>query len=161
MTIYFYKVWQPYGCFSNFSAHGIQIKRTYWSTVEHYYQAQKFAGSVDAEIIPMIHSAATPEEAATLGRCPTRRVRPDWEMVKIEVMREAVLQKFLTHLEIQAVLLSTGDETLVENSPHDYFWGCGADQTGNNHLGKILVEVRDKIRKSRFLPVISGESRLD
>ncbi|MGB3756259.1 MAG: Swarming motility protein ybiA, partial [Rivularia sp. (in: cyanobacteria)] len=21
MTIYFYKVWQPYGCFSNFSLH--------------------------------------------------------------------------------------------------------------------------------------------
>ncbi|MFM2063889.1 MAG: hypothetical protein RLZZ507_3560, partial [Cyanobacteriota bacterium] len=38
MTIYFYKVWQPYGCFSNFSPHPIEIEGVDWPTVEHYYQ---------------------------------------------------------------------------------------------------------------------------
>ncbi|MBI1242901.1 NADAR family protein [Umezakia ovalisporum] len=161
MTIYFYKVWQPYGCFSNFSRHSIQIQGTYWSTVEHYYQAQKFVGSVDAVIIPAIYAAETPEEAAALGRCSTRQVRPDWEIVKTQVMREAVLKKFLTHLDIQQVLLSTENETLVENSPNDYFWGCGADKNGENHLGKILMGVRAEIRQSRFLPATYEESKLD
>ncbi|MDZ8053147.1 MAG: NADAR family protein [Aulosira sp. ZfuVER01] len=147
MTIYFYKVWQPYGCFSNFSPHGIQIQGTYWPTVEHYYQAQKFVGSIDAVIIPAIHNAQTPEEAAALGRCSTRQIRADWELVKTQVMREAVLKKFLTHAEIQDILLSTGNETLVENSPRDYFWGCGANKTGQNHLGKVLMSVREEIRK--------------
>ncbi len=41
MTIYFYKVWEPYGCFSNFSPHPIEIHGVYWATVEHYYQSQK------------------------------------------------------------------------------------------------------------------------
>ena len=155
MTIYFYKVWQPYGCFSNFSPHAIHIQGTYWSTVEHYYQAQKFVGSIDASIIPLIHTAATPEEAAALGRCSTRQLRRDWDLVKTQIMREAVLKKFLTHTDIREVLLRTGDEILVENSPNDSFWGCGANKVGQNHLGKTLMTVREEIRKLLSLTVIS------
>jgi ribA/ribD-fused uncharacterized protein len=153
MTIYFYKVWQPYGCFSNFSPHPIEIQGTYWPTVEHYYQAQKFVGSEEAIIIPSIHAAPTPEEAAALGRYGTRKLRSDWEMVKTDVMRAAVLKKFITHTDIRAVLLVTGNEVLVENSPTDYFWGCGADKTGQNHLGKILMSVREEIRQLVYLSV--------
>ncbi|MEH1817205.1 MAG: NADAR domain-containing protein [Nostoc sp.] len=154
MTIYFYKVWQPYGCFSNFSLHGIHIEGAYWPTVEHYYQAQKFVGSTDAAIIPLIHAATTPEEAATLGRCSTRQLRRDWDLVKTQIMREAVLKKFLTHTDIREVLLKTGDEILVENSPTDSFWGCGANKSGQNHLGKTLMSVREEIRNLRSLTVI-------
>ncbi len=146
MTIYFYKVWQPYGCFSNFSVHSIEMDHIYWSTVEHYYQAQKFRGSPDEKIIPLIHAASTPEEAAALGRCTSRQMRSDWEVVKTQVMREAVLKKFLTHSDIQEILLSTDSELLVEDSPKDYFWGCGATKTGQNHLGKILMSVREELR---------------
>ncbi|MBD2345573.1 NADAR family protein [Anabaena subtropica] len=157
MTIYFYKVWQPYGCFSNFSPHSIEIQGNYWLTVEHYYQAQKFVGSVDAVIIPIIRASKTPEEAAALGRCSSRKLRPDWDLVKTTVMREAVLIKFLTHADIRETLLNTGNEILVENSPCDYFWGCGADKTGQNHLGKILMSVREEIRKLQLLSVCSSE----
>jgi N-glycosidase YbiA len=156
MTIYFYKVWQPYGCFSNFSLHPIEIGGIYWPTVEHYYQAQKFVGSRDGLIIPLIHAAPTPEEAAALGRCSTRKLRSDWDIVKTDVMRAAVLQKFITHAEIRDVLLATGDEVLVENSPTDYFWGCGADKTGQNHLGKILMSVREEIRQLWYSTAISN-----
>ncbi len=97
MTIYFYKVNEPYGCFSNFSPHVIHLQDTNWLTVEHYYQAQKFVGTIDAALVQMIYTAQTPEEAAALGRDRTRLVRPDWEQVKTEVMREAILKKFLTH----------------------------------------------------------------
>ncbi|MFM7364331.1 MAG: NADAR family protein [Cuspidothrix sp.] len=146
MTIYFYKVCEPYGCFSNFSPHGIEMEGIYWPTVEHYYQGQKFVGTTDASIIHLIHIAPTPEEAAALGRCPSRRLRPDWELVKTQVMRVGVLQKFITHPDIREILLITGDEMLIENSPIDYFWGCGANHTGENHLGKILMSVRGEIR---------------
>lgn len=147
MTIYFYKVNEPYGCFSNFSPHAIHLQGTNWSTVEHYYQAQKFVGTIDAALVQMIYTAQTPEEAALLGRDRTRLVRPDWEQVKTEVMREAILKKFLTHLDIQAILISTENELIVENSPCDYFWGCGDDKTGDNHLGKILMSVRQEIQQ--------------
>lgn len=147
MTIYFYKVNDPYGCFSNFSPHGIYLLGQYWQTVEHYYQAQKFVNTEDELLISVIRSAETPAQAAALGRDRTRKVRYDWEPVKCQVMRRAVLTKFLAHLDIQAILLSTGDQLLVEDSPTDYYWGCGADKTGQNHLGKILMSVREEIRQ--------------
>ncbi|MGD1913334.1 MAG: NADAR family protein [Rivularia sp. (in: cyanobacteria)] len=146
MTIYFYKVWQPYGCFSNFSPYPVEMNNIFWPTVEHYYQGQKYLGSPDEGIIPLIHAASTPEDAAALGRCSTRRLRGDWEVVKTQIMREAVLKKFLTHPEIREILLSTGSELLVEDSPTDYFWGCGATKTGQNHLGQILMSVREELR---------------
>jgi ribA/ribD-fused uncharacterized protein len=61
-------------------------------------------------------------------------------------MRRAVFKKFITHPHIREILLITGDEMLIENSPTDYFWGCGANHTGENHLGKILMSVRAEIR---------------
>lgn len=145
MTIYFYKVEEPYGCFSNFSLHGIHLKGQDWLTVEHYYQAQKFVGTDDAGLIAMIHSAPTPVEAAKLGRNPQRQVRPEWDAVKNEVMREAIFTKFLTHKDIQRILLATGEQLIVEDSPTDYYWGCGFERTGQNHLGKILMSVRQQI----------------
>lgn len=158
MTIYFYKVCDPYGCFSNFSPHAIEIEGTVWATVEHYYQAQKFVGSPDAAVIPEIYIAQTPEKAAALGRCNTRCVRPDWDIVKTQVMHKAVHKKFLTHIDIREVLFSTGTQLLVEDSPCDYFWGCGADKSGENHLGKILMRVRSELRNVRRSQVQSQRS---
>ena len=146
MTIYFYKVNEPYGCFSNFSPHPIEIQGEIWQTVEHYYQAQKFIGSQDEACSLLIKVASTPEQAAALGRDCSRQLRSNWEQVKVQVMRKAVLQKFLTHQDIQAILLSTADLIIVEDSPNDYYWGCGKAKTGNNHLGKILMSVRAEIR---------------
>ncbi|WP_197091334.1 hypothetical protein [Paenibacillus algorifonticola] len=45
MTIYFYKIDDDYGCFSNFSKHGFELGNKYWMTSEHYFQAQKFVGT--------------------------------------------------------------------------------------------------------------------
>jgi N-glycosidase YbiA len=62
--------------------------------------------------------------------------------MKDEVMFKAVVRKFETHRELRALLLSTGQEEIVESAPGDYYWGCGADRSGQNKLGKILMEVR-------------------
>jgi N-glycosidase YbiA len=140
MTIYFYSDReQPYGCFSNFSAHGFVLDDSYWPTSEHYFQAQKFVGTARVE---QIRGLNKPKEAANMGRDRNGKERSDWETVKDEVMRQAVLAKFRTHGEIRAILLGTGDEDLVENAPGDYYWGCGQDGTGQNKLGLILMEVR-------------------
>ena len=143
MTIYFYSTRDTYGCFSNFSAHGFELDGTYWKTSEHYFQAQKFVGTPHVEAIC---NAKTPKDAAKMGRERTRPLRSDWEEIKEEVMRKAVLKKFQTHAEIREILLSTGDEELVENAPGDYYWGCGKDGSGKNRLGAILMEVREQLK---------------
>jgi len=75
-------------------------------------------------------------------------LRKDWESAKDEIMRRAVLKKFETHADIREILLGTGDEPIVENAPGDFYWGCGADGTGKNMLGRILVEVRTILARS-------------
>lgn len=144
MAIYFYSNREkPYGCFSNFSAHGVMLDGVWWPTSEHYFQAQKFVGTPHAD---QIRQVKLPKDAARLGRQRTRPLRSDWEQVKDDVMRKAVLCKFETHADIRAVLLSTGNQDLVENAPGDYYWGSGQDGTGQNKLGKILMEVRDALQ---------------
>ena len=143
MTIYFYGTRTQYGCFSNFSRHGFELDGVWWPTSEHYFQAQKFAGTPHAD---QIREVKTPKEAARMGRDRSRPLRSDWERVKDDIMRKAVLRKFETHADIREVLLSTGDAPIVENAPGDYYWGCGADGSGKNMLGQILMEVREILR---------------
>lgn len=145
MPIYFYgSKEQPYGCFSNFSAHGFELDGLWWPTSEHYFQAQKFAGTPHVE---EVRRAQSPKQAAMRGRSRARPLRADWEEMKDEVMRRGVLRKFETHADLRAVLLGTGDEEIVENAPGDYYWGCGADGSGKNRLGQILMEVRAILRE--------------
>ncbi len=140
MTIYFYSTREEYGCFSNFSSHGFKLDGLYWFTSEHYFQAQKFIGTPHFEQIRLVK---TPKDAAKMGRERTRPLRQDWENVKNDIMRKAVLRKFQTHADIREILLSTKNQEIIENSPIDTYWGCGADGTGKNMLGIILMEVRD------------------
>lgn len=139
MTIYFYGAKDHYGCFSNFSLHGFFLEGNYWKTVEHYFQAQKFLGNPYSEIIRF---ANKPKDAAQLGKTRKHKLREDWENVKDEIMLKGVLEKFKTHHEIREILLATGQEAIIENSPYDYYWGIGKDGSGKNRLGKILMQVR-------------------
>ncbi|TCP65779.1 NADAR family protein [Baia soyae] len=146
MTIYFYSTQDSYGCFSNFSAHGFMLDGKWWPTSEHYFQAQKFAGTPHEEKIRLIKK---PNIVARMGRDRKRPIRKDWEFVKNDIMRKAVLHKFRSHDDIRETLLSTADQFIVENSPIDYYWGCGADGSGQNRLGQILVEVREILCKEK------------
>jgi len=126
--------------------HSIDLQGQTWLTSEHYYQAQKFYGTPHHTLCDQIRQAPTPEAAAALGRNPDYEKQPDWDIIKSQIMYTAVRTKFLTHPTIQAELLSTGDKRIVEDSPLDSYWGCGADGKGHNQLGKILMQVRQDIR---------------
>jgi N-glycosidase YbiA len=145
LIIYFYKVNAPYGCFSNFSPHSIDLGGKKWATVEHYYQAHKFEGTEFEYLMAEIQAAPTPALAAKIGRDPAHQPHANWDLHKCEIMYRAVLQKFSSHLDIQQVLLDTLDTEIVEDSPVDYFWGCGIDRSGQNQLGQILMQVRSEL----------------
>jgi ribA/ribD-fused uncharacterized protein len=72
--------------------------------------------------------------AARLGRDRARRLRRDWESVKVEVMRKAVMAKFEQHEDLCALLLSTRDAKIVEHTENDAYWGDGGDGSGKNML---------------------------
>jgi ribA/ribD-fused uncharacterized protein len=144
VTIRFYGTRDEYGCFSNFASYWMRLKGKSWPSVEHYFQAQKFPDTEHEEAIRTAKSAA---KAKSLGRSRKFKLRRDWEAVKDSIMREAVLAKFTQHADIRAVLLGTGDAVLIENSPTDDYSGCGADGHGKNKLGRILMSVREELRR--------------
>lgn len=143
--ISFYVPSDEYGFLCNFSAHGFVIGGVYWRTAEHFFQAQKF---LDTEYAERIRAVRTPGEAKNLGRTRKIPIRTDWENVKVDVMRQAVLAKFTTHEELRERLLATGNQEIVENAPGDTFWGCGKFGNGQNWLGRILMECREQLRDS-------------
>ncbi|WP_313913956.1 NADAR family protein [Tahibacter sp.] len=142
-TIRFYRPSEDYGEFSNFSPHRIHLDGKSWPTSEHYFQAQKFHDPAYRE---RIRTARSPMDAANLGRDRKQKLRPDWESVKVEVMRNAVRAKFSQHAELTALLLATGDAKLVEHTANDAYWGDGGDGRGRNMLGQVLMQVREALR---------------
>lgn len=149
MTIYFYSTIDEYGAFSNFSRHGFELDGLYWPTSEHYFQAQKFES---AELRERIRTARRPKDAAQMGRDRRNPLRKDWEQVKDQVMRAALEKKFRTHPELRELLLSTGEQDIIENAPGDYYWGCGKDGRGLNRLGALLKELRAEFKSLKSSP---------
>lgn len=143
--IKFYRVDETYGAFSNFSPHPIRIKNRIWPTTEHYFQAQKFAGTSHEEEIRQITS---PMIAARMGR-DRKPLRIDWETAKDDVMREALHAKFTQHGKRRELLLSTGAAPLIEHTKNDRYWADGGDGTGRNRLGELLVELRARLREEK------------
>lgn len=143
MAIYFYKEFGDYGYLASYSAHGFYKDGINWKTVEHYYQAQKFA---DDTVRNLIINAETPKIASTIGRDRKYALREDWDQVKNDFMYDAVLEKFLVHTNLAEKLLATGDEEIVEETVKENYWGCGSNKDGINMYGQILCRVREKLR---------------
>lgn len=142
-VINFYSVSDEYGEFSNFAPYRISLDGRVWPTSEHYFQAQKFRDKPHQE---EIRHANSPMIAARMGRSRKRPLRKDWESVKDQVMREAVLAKFTQHDDLRALLISTREAKLVEHTTNDSYWGDGGDGSGKNMLGHILMEVREQLQ---------------
>lgn len=141
--IRFYSVQDEFGEFSNFAAYPIRLDGQRWSTSEHYFQAKKFN---DLAHQTQIRKTKSPMIAANIGRDRSKKLRPDWESVKDNVMRAAVFAKFSQHASLRALLLSTGDAKLIEHTERDCYWGDGGDGSGKNMLGRILMEVRAQLK---------------
>ncbi|MAZ88193.1 MAG: GTP cyclohydrolase [Cellvibrionaceae bacterium] len=114
-----------------------------WPTAEHYYQAMKFD---NADTQAKIRDCTTPEKARKMGRSRFRKRRADWKKLKTTFMTRAIYTRAKTHPSIAKALEQSKDQRLVENSNYDYFWGCGRDRRGSNHYGRVLMNVREKLR---------------
>lgn len=145
----FYKVPDPYGYFSNFSRHPIQLDGKTWPTTEHYYQAQKFAGS-DEDWMEAIRQDPRPGNSRTMGNDREHPIRPNWDAIKFDVMMLALIAKFTQHPDCCSMILGTADRHIIEDTRQgkddDHVWGDGSTGTGQNLLGKALMALRDALR---------------
>jgi N-glycosidase YbiA len=141
--LYFYTKTMPFWGLSNFAPPGVDQGGVYWPTVEHFFQAQKFA---EPEVRERIRQAATPKEARALGQNRAFKLRLDWDAIREEVMLVGLRVKFSVP-SARELLLSTENRPLVESSPFDYFWAAGKDGSGQNRLGHLLMQVRSELRQ--------------
>jgi len=121
----------------------VKVDGITYGSVEHYYQSMK--GATEA-IKSKIREAPTgyvaKEMAHALNGGDAVKLSPQ---EKIEVMRKAMLAKFLQNPDLGKKLLATGDSLLLEDSPNDMFWGLN----GENWVGKLVTEARDAVRKQK------------
>ena len=130
-----------FGFLSNFYEASIWLDGERYPSVEHAYQAAK---SGDATTKKMIREAKTPGIAKRLGY--SCQLPGDWDTRKVSVMRTLVREKFKNPL-LRSLLLATENATLVEgNTWNDRFWGV-CRGSGENWLGKILMDVREECKR--------------
>lgn len=122
--------------------------------VEGQFQAEKHEGHPWRQVV--IRSCG-PGMAKRLGRQYelTREERFAWDRRKWSIMWGLLHQK-VYYPEFVLWLMSTQDQKIVEiNWWHDNYWGdCHCIKCfrkgDNNHLGKMLVRIREKIKSGEI-----------
>ena len=131
-----------YDFLSNFYPASVTFEGKQYPTIEHAYQASK---TLNSDVRELIRKSPNPMQAKKLGRAI--QLREDWNDVKVSIMKLLVAEKFKSPF-LAHKLVATGNSQLVmRNFFNDTFWGeCRG--RGENWLGKILMEVREEIKKN-------------
>ena len=135
--------WFPDHPFANFYPCPVTIDGHTYPTVEHYYQAAKFANH--SEIRRKVAGSADPTSAKALSRQYQSLVRRDWDTVKELVMYEAQVAKFAQHPDLRTKLIDSHGRDLVEDSPDDDYWGRTSVDKGFNRMGVLLMQLRESL----------------
>lgn len=130
-----------YRWLSNFGESPIEVGGKSYATVEHFYQAMK---ATTVEEHEWVRTAPTPGQSKRRGQ--KVEMVEDWEEIKLGVMEEGLRRKFQIP-ELRKKLLRTGFQHLMEgNTWGDTFWGVHQGE-GLNHLGRLLMDIREECRE--------------
>ena len=136
---------------SNFSAFTLQWNGIRFDTSEAAYHWEKFEPHYTA-LRNAIQTAPSAHEAFKLAERNKHCRRPDWDAVKVGIMRDILRAKAAQHEYVRRKLLATGDRELVEDSWRDDFWGWGPNRDGQNMLGRLWMEMRAELRAHGIEP---------
>jgi ribA/ribD-fused uncharacterized protein len=141
MSILFNSKSADYNWLSNFYGCPVVTPAGTFSNVEGYFQWMK--QPLEARIATISDFLRyTGYEA----KCAMRNhpMREGWFDLRLGVMRLAVLAKF-NNAGLKLRLAETDKEELIEYAPWDHqgsYWGQNANGIGENHTGRIIMEVR-------------------
>ncbi|RAZ72995.1 NADAR family protein [Mesorhizobium atlanticum] len=118
-------------------------------TSEALYQACRFPHMPDVQRMVIVETS--PMTAKMKSKPYRKDTRPDWEDVRVPVMRWCLRVKLAQNWEtFSALLMATGDRPIVEDSRKDDYWGAKAAEddllAGRNVLGRLLMELREIVR---------------
>jgi len=144
--IFFYE--QEFYVFSNFSSFKLNWRGVDWMTSEHAYHSEKFN---DPMVLDEIKKARSAHDALKIAHFYKNKRRKDWDDAKLLVMKEILHAKVEQHPYVKKKLLDSGNNERIENSWRDDYWGWGPNKDGENHLGKLWMEVREEVRGSNSI----------
>jgi len=174
--ILFYTTKGEFGCFTNYSKHPVtvpELSNKPFISSENAYQAFKFHPH-RPDLVELILNSKKPSESGVIGRDPANPMRGDWDkpvsqsdLAKYEsllpnnhgvientkdlMMYVVLYHKFDQHPDIGKVLDGTGEREIFEDSKIDFYWGVGADGSGKNKLGQMLMLLRRKRARLRMI----------
>lgn len=149
-VVHFCKTREAFGGLSNMAA-GFQltVNAIEIRTPEALYQACRFPHLPDVQRV--IIAQRSPMTAKMKSKMYRNQTRPDWDAVRVDIMRWCLRVKLAQHWDSFGELLrSTGDGPIVEVSRKDPFWGARPAEDGRlmglNVLGRLLRQLRDELR---------------
>lgn len=151
----FRKTEEAFGGLSNMApGYPVRVNGVRVMTIEALYQASRFPHL--PEVQRLIIDQHSPMTAKMVSKPHRKDSRADWDKVRITVMRWCLRLKLSQHwTKFSQLLLSTGDRAIVEDSKRDDFWGAipseGETLVGLNVLGRLLMELREEIKKGAEL----------
>jgi ribA/ribD-fused uncharacterized protein len=167
-VVFFWKVDEAFGEFSQWYRSGFECDEHQFSTAEQYMMYRKaiiFNDIKSAEKI-LASPRARPAEYKRMGRKVSNFDLDTWTSCSRHVVVNGNFHKFVNNTKLMQMLLSTGSKVIAEASPLNNIWGVGfdarnamvhVDDWGENRLGKCLMVVRDMIVD--ILSQISGDIR--
>ncbi|MCY4557884.1 MAG: NADAR domain-containing protein [Chloroflexi bacterium] len=146
----FLKTNERFGGLSNMApgfplrVNGVRIR-----TSEALYQACRFPHLPDVQ--RKIIDERSPMTAKMRSKPFRKDSRPDWDAVRVKIMRWCLRVKLAQNWrEFGRLLLATGDRPIVEQSRKDDFWGAKVAENGSlvgmNVLGRLLMELRELLK---------------
>jgi len=133
-----------YRWLSNFAPVDIVIRDKAYPSVEHAYMAMKAPDNADWQSFcsNKSNSAGKVKKASKFIQ-----LRPDWDdNCRLTLMKLLLKLKF-SQKPFRSKLISTGNQNIQEgNYWNDKFFGiCLKTGEGENHLGRLIMNIRDQI----------------
>jgi type I restriction enzyme, S subunit len=149
----FLKTAERFGGLSNMApGFPIVVNGVRFRTSEALYQACRFPAL--PEVQQLILTAMSPMTAKMRSKPFRAESRPDWDLVRVQIMRWCLRQKLQQNWpRFGSLLLSTGDAPIVEKkSRRSDYWSATEEQdgmlVGTNVLGRLLMELRDQLKSA-------------
>ncbi|MEU7409141.1 NADAR family protein [Streptomyces sp. NPDC042638] len=111
-----------------------------YPSVAHAYWARSVAAP---EARTAVAAAETAAKARTLAAAAPRR--EGWEQARTAVMARLLRAKYEQHPDLAAILLATGDATVLYDDADSGFWGDNGGR-GRNWTGRLLELVRSELQ---------------
>ena len=149
-VVRFRKTAEEFGGLSNMApGYPIVVLGHHIRSSEALYQACRFPHLPEVQL--MILNEGSPMTAKMRSKPYRKDSRPDWDEVRVKVMRWCLRVKLIHNWQkFSELLLSTENRPIVEDSRKDSYWGAmphnNATLNGQNVLGRLLMELREKLR---------------